>query len=252
MGLQCGIGDLLGSVSGTPFMVFSINFNSCSCGSMCWLVACVCFFSVQVGLWDISSDSMAQEVAASWSLLEPYVISSQVSPRRDLLRETLDMSPIRVGDASSPSAVAEAASDAVAGSLEGRLRNLHRTLGRPSLVLSSDSERCTSGSSSDMAAPSLRLRSDSAFEAASRGGRSRSPHHARATITLPPTKWGRCGFLECRAPLRVRIGVSGHAFLGCSKYQPRNPASCTFTMAVPAGREEDLPRRVVRRASVDV
>ena len=225
-----------------------------------WL--CVFFFSAQVGLWAISSDSMAQEVAASWSLLEPYVISSQVSPRRDLLRETLDMSPIRVSDASSPSAVAEAASDAVEESLEGRLRNLHRTLGRPSLVLSSDSGRCTSPSSSDMVAPPLRLRSNSAFEAESGGGRSRSPPHAssssssgvhvRATRTLPPTKWGRCGFLECRAPLRVRIGVSGHAFLGCSKYQPRNPASCTFTMAVPVERQEDLPRRVVRRASVDV
>ena len=223
---------------------------------------CVWLFSVQDGLWHSSADSMAQEVAASWSLLEPYVISSQVSPRRDLLRETLDMSPIRVGEVASPSAVAEAACDVVAEGLEGRLRDLHRALGRPSMVLSSDDRSCTSLASSAMPLLSPRLRSDLAFEAESRRARSRSPADAsssssfgantRVIRTFPPTKWGRCGLLECRAPLRVRIGVSGHAFLGCSKYQPRNPTSCTFTMAVPAGREADLPRRVVRRASVDV
>lgn len=205
---------------------------------------------------------MAREVAASWSLLEPYVISSQVSPRRDLLRETLDMSPIRVGEDACSSAVAEQASDVVAEDIEGRLRVLHRALGRSSMVLSSDRGPGTSLASSAMPLLSPWLRSDAAFAGESSRARSRSPPRPSSSSssrvndgcprTLPPTKWGRCGFLECRAPLRVRIGVSGHAFLGCSKFQPRNPESCTFTMAVPAGREEDLPRRVVRRASVDV
>ena len=74
--------------------------------------------------------------------------------------------------------------------------------------------------------------------------RERSPYRR-------PTKWGRCGVVACRPALRPCYPRGGgYPFLGCSRYRVGDTNSCTFTAAVPADRELELPSRVVRRVPV--
>ena len=84
-----------------------------------------------------------------------------------------------------------------------------------------------------------------------------APHPHAASSAIPesgrlpsrPTKWGRCW--RCLSPMKLVVTQDGRHFLGCSKYQPKNPASCEFTHNVPAGWEDRLPPIVRKKRKVD-
>ena len=65
------------------------------------------------------------------------------------------------------------------------------------------------------------------------------------------TKWGLCAL--CGGALRVVYtnARSGFAFLGCNKYQMRNPDSCRYTTSLPPSRWNELPVRVRIRRRVN-
>ena len=63
-----------------------------------------------------------------------------------------------------------------------------------------------------------------------------------------PTKWGRC--MQCNSAMRPIVLPSGRSFLGCSKYQSKNPSSCSWTCAVPPQLYDRLPDLVSCRLRV--
>ncbi|MCP4241821.1 MAG: hypothetical protein GY772_14780 [bacterium] len=71
------------------------------------------------------------------------------------------------------------------------------------------------------------------------GGRTASCKGERCT------KWGRCGRMACRAPLRLRVAAAGGAaFLACSRWKPSSPGSCRFVTAVSPELQAKLPERM--------
>ena len=140
---------------------------------------------------------------------------------------------------------------------ERRQSDMHvELLNMPPIEISSDEdekasasyvipEHFAAGSSSSRASQS------DASRLLVRRRRRRQLFHGVANIsarTPKPTKWGRC--MQCTSAMRPIVLPSGRVFLGCSKYQSKNPTSCSWTCAVPPQLYDRLPDRVSSRLRV--
>ncbi len=84
-------------------------------------------------------------------------------------------------------------------------------------------------------------------EGAVHGGRGR----AASSRVESRTKWGRCGRMAGRAPLRLRVAAAGGAaFLGCSRWKASCPGSCSYVTAVAPELQAKLPERFRLRVRI--